>query len=290
MGTMGAPMCGRLIDAGFAVTVYDVLESKAKGLLEKGALWAGSPRSVAETSDVVVSIVGFPDDVRQVLLGPEGVLVGSKPGNVIVDMTTSKASLAREIYDKAKAKGVASVDAPVSGGRAGAQEGRLSIMIGGDRDVVDALQPVWQVMGKTILYAGGPGSGQHTKMVNQILIAANITGVCEALLYAYKAGLDLPAVLDSVASGAAGSWQLNTHGPRTIQNRFDPGFLVDHFIKDMGIALGEAKRMGLVLPVLALVHQLYMAVQAQGHGKAATNSLELTLSNLCGIDWKNRDL
>lgn len=288
-GTMGAPMCGNLMEAGFSVTLYDVLKSNAEGLLQKGASWADSPKAVAEVSEVVLSIVGFPDDVRQVILGREGVLAGSKAGNVIVDMTTSEPSLAREIYEVAKTKGVASVDAPVSGGRVGAREARLSIMIGGDKDVANALQPVWQAMGKTILYSGGPGSGQHTKMVNQILIAANITGVCEALLYAHKAGLDLPGMLDSVASGAGGSWQLNTHGPRIIQSNFAPGFLVEHFVKDMGIALGEAKRMELVLPGLALAHQLYLAVQAQGYGKAATNALELILANLSGIDWENRD-
>jgi 3-hydroxyisobutyrate dehydrogenase len=221
-------------------------------------------------------------------LGDDGALAGSKPGNVLVDMTTSEPSLAQEVYEKAKAKGVASVDAPVSGGDVGAREARLSIMIGGDKEVVDALRPCWDAMGKTIVHQGGPGAGQHTKMVNQVLIATNMIGVCEALLYGYKAGLDLPTVMESVGSGAAGSWSLSNLGPRIINNNFDPGFFVEHFIKDMGIALDEAKRLGLALPGLALAHQLYLAVKAEGHGRDGTHALELALARMSGIDWKNR--
>jgi 3-hydroxyisobutyrate dehydrogenase len=287
-GVMGASMVGHLMNAGFAATVFNRRKEKAEPLLAKGAKWAGTPRAVAEDSDVVFSIVGFPSDVRQVILGADGALAGSKAGNVLVDMTTSEPSLAVEIYTAAKAKGVYSIDAPVSGGDIGAREARLSIMIGGDKDVSEALAPCWNAMGKTIVHQGGPGAGQHTKMVNQVLIATNMIGVCEGLLYGYKAGLDLPTVLKSVGSGAAGSWSLANLGPRIMDNNFDPGFFVEHFIKDMGIALDEAKRMGLCLPGLALSHQLYLAVKSQGHGRDGTHSLELALAAMSGIDWRNR--
>ena len=287
-GVMGASMCSHLIDAGFSATVYNRSRGKAEGLLAKGAQWVDGPRAVAEVSDVVISIVGFPADVREVVLGDDGALAGSKAGNVLVDMTTSEPSLAIEIAERARGRGVFSIDAPVSGGDVGAREARLSIMIGGDKQAVDALDPIWQAMGKTIVHQGGPGAGQHTKMVNQTLIASNMVGVCEALLYAFKAGLDLNTVMESVASGAAGSWSLSNLGPRIIANNFDPGFFVEHFLKDMAIALSEARRMGIALPGLALAEQLYSALKAQGHGRDGTHALELALANLSGIDWKNR--
>ncbi len=287
-GVMGASMCGHLIDKGFSATVYNRTQSKAEPLLAKGAAWAGSPKEVAEQSDVVFTIVGFPRDVREVILGESGALAGSGEGDILVDMSTSEPSLAMEIAEQAKIKGVYSVDAPVSGGDIGAREARLSIMIGGDREAVEALQPCWGAMGKTIVHQGGPGAGQHTKMVNQTLIATNMIGVCEALLYAHKAGLDLDSVMQSVASGAAGSWSLSNLGPRIIKNNFDPGFFVEHFIKDMGIALDEAQRMGLALPGLALAKQLYLAVQAQGHGRDGTHALQLALASMSDMDWKNR--
>jgi len=287
-GVMGASMVGHLMNAGFAATVFNRRKAKAEPLFARGAKWADSPKAVAEASDVVFAIVGFPVDVREVMLGPAGALAGSKPGNVLVDMTTSDPSLAVEIEKAARAKGVYSIDAPVSGGDVGAREARLSIMIGGDKDVSEALAPCWNAMGKTIVHQGPAGAGQHTKMVNQILIATNMIGVCEALLYGYKSGLDLPTVLKSVGSGAAGSWSLLNLGPRIMDNNFDPGFFVEHFIKDMGIALDEAKRMGLCLPGLALSHQLYVALKAQGHGRDGTHALELALARLAGIDWRNR--
>jgi 3-hydroxyisobutyrate dehydrogenase len=287
-GVMGASMVGHLMNAGFAATVHNRRKEKAELLLAKGAKWAGSPKGVAEASDVVFAIVGFPRDVREVMLGPDGALAGSNAGTVLVDMTTSEPSLAVEIDQAARAKGAYSLDAPVSGGDVGAREARLSIMIGGDKDVVEALAPCWNAMGKTIIHQGGPGAGQHTKMVNQVLIATNMIGVCEALLYGYKAGLDLPTVLKSVGSGAAGSWSLTNLGPRIMDNNFDPGFFVEHFIKDMGIALDEARRMSLCLPGLALSHQLYTALKAQGHGRDGTHALELALAKLSGIDWRNR--
>lgn len=287
-GVMGSSMCGHLMNAGYAATVYSRTKQKSEGLLAKGATWAGSPKEVAQNSDVVFSIVGFPSDVREVLLGDDGALNGAKAGSVLVDMTTSQPSLAVEIYEAAKAKGAHSVDAPVSGGDIGARNAALSIMIGGDKEVVTALQPLWEAMGKTIVHQGGAGAGQHTKMVNQILIATGMIGVCEALLYGYRSGLDLPTVLKSVSSGAAGSWSLSNLAPRVIDNNFDPGFFVEHFIKDMGIALEESRRMGLSMPGLALAQQLYLAVQAQGFGRNGTHALLLALSQMSGIDWRKR--
>jgi len=288
-GVMGSSMAGHLLKAGFALTVFNRTKSKADALLSQGAKWADTPKAVAAASDVVFAIVGFPSDVREVMLGADGALAGSKSGNVLVDMTTSEPSLAVEIAEAAKRKTVSSVDAPVSGGDVGAKNAMLSIMVGGDKDVVESLAPCFQAMGKTIVYQGGPGAGQHTKVVNQVLIATNMIGVCEALLYGYKAGLDLPTVLQSVGSGAAGSWSLNNLGPRIMSNNFDPGFFVEHFIKDMGIALAESRRMGLALPGLALAHQLYVAVKAQGYGRLGTHALELALAKLSGVNWKERD-
>lgn len=287
-GVMGSSMCGHLLHAGFSATVYNRTRSKSEKLLTQGARWADSPQAVAEASDVIFTIVGYPADVRSVILGPEGVLAGCSPGKIIVDMTTSQPSLAVEMARAAAEKGVHAVDAPVSGGDVGAREARLSIMIGGDREAVEALQPCWQALGKTIVHQGGPGAGQHTKMMNQVLIATNMIGVCEALLYAYRAGLDLETAMKSVASGAAASWSLLNLGPRIIANQFDPGFFVEHFIKDMGIALEESRRMGLATPGLALAQQLYLALAAQGHGRDGTHALELALAAMSGIDWKER--
>ena len=287
-GVMGSSMCGHLIKAGFTATVYSRTREKAQSLFDAGAKWADSPRAVAETADVIFTIVGFPNDVRDVILGESGALGGCSAGNILVDMTTSEPSLAVEIAETARKRDVYSVDAPVSGGDVGAREARLSIMVGGEKEAVDALAPCFQAMGKTIVHQGGPGAGQHTKMVNQTLIATNMIGVCEALLYGYRAGLDLQRVMESVAPGAAGSWSLSNLGPRIIDNNFDPGFFVEHFIKDMGIALAEARRMGLALPGLALAQQLYLALAAQGHARDGTHALELALASLSGIDWKSR--
>ena len=287
-GVMGGSMCGHLLDAGFSATVYNRTRQKAEELLAAGATWADGPRAVAEASDVIFAIVGYPADVRGVFLGEDGVLAGCKPGNIVVDMTTSEPSLAMEIAEAAAKIGVQSIDAPVSGGDVGAREARLSIMIGGPKDAVEALGPCWQAMGKTIVHQGGPGAGQHTKMVNQVLIASGMIGVCEGLLYGYKAGLDLETVMQSVGSGAAGSWSLANLGTRIIAGNFDPGFFVEHFIKDMGIALEESKRMGLCMPGLALAHQLYLALQAQGHARDGTHALHLALAAMSGVDWKGR--
>jgi 3-hydroxyisobutyrate dehydrogenase len=285
-GVMGTSMCGHLMAVGYQATVYNRSRSKTKALVDRRAKEADSPRAVAEASDVTFTIVGYPQDVREVTLGANGTLAGARPDSVLVDMTTSEPALAREIFEAAKVKDVHAIDAPVSGGDIGAREARLSIMIGGEPEIVAALQPLFQTMGKTIIHQGPAGAGQHTKMVNQILIATNMIGVCEALLYGSKAGLDLNQVMQSVASGAAGSWSLSNLGTRMIAGNFDPGFFVEHFLKDMAIALAESRRMKLALPGLALAEQLYRAVEAQGHGRKGTHALMLALAKMSNIDWK----
>lgn len=279
-GVMGRWMCQHAMSKGFAATVYNRSPEKAKPLVELGATLARSPKEVAERSDVVFAIVGYPKDVREVFLGADGALAGSKPGMILVDMTTSDPTLAREIAQEAKAKGVYALDAPVSGGDVGAKEARLSIMVGGESAVFEAVKPIFETMGKTIVLQGPAGSGMHTKMVNQIMIANNMVGVCEAMLYAYQSGLDPTTVLQSVGSGAASSAALNILWPRMIKRDFEPGFYVEHFIKDMGIALAESERMKLYMPGIALAKQLYQAVMAQGYGRKGTQALLLALEAL----------
>ena len=288
-GVMGGSMCGHLLDKGHAVTLTTRTRAKAEPLLARGAAWADSPRAVADASDVVFTMLGFPAEVRAVFLGDGGLATRARAGQILVDMSTSDPALAREIAAAASAAGAFAVDAPVSGGDVGAREARLSIMIGGDEGAVAKLEPLFSAMGKTIVRQGGPGAGQHTKMVNQILIASGMVGVCEALLYAHRAGLDAERVLQSVASGAAGSWSLSNYGPRILAGNFEPGFFVEHFIKDMGIALDEARRMKLSLPGLALAAQLYASVQAIGFGKKGTHALQLALAAMSGVDWPKRN-
>jgi 3-hydroxyisobutyrate dehydrogenase len=282
-GVMGQSMCRHLMNAGCTATIYNRSPQKAQALVEAGAKLAASPRAVAEASQVVFAIVGFPSDVRQVFLGEDGILAGSKPGTIVVDMTTSEPALAREIHAVAKARGVHALDAPVSGGDLGARNATLSIMVGGEPEVFEAVRPLLECMGKTIIHQGPPGAGQHTKMVNQILIAGAMVGVCEALLYGYRAGLDMETVFKSVSTGAAGSKALEVLGPRILRGDFEPGFYVEHFIKDMGIALQEARAMNLALPGLALVQQLYIALQAQGYGRKGTQALLLALESFSGV-------
>ena len=285
-GVMGISMCGHLLEAGYPVRVYSRTQERAAPLLERGAAWAASPAEVAADSDVGFTMVGFPADVREVVLGPEGALAAAPPGSVLVDMTTSEPSLAREIYEAAQAKGVESIDAPVSGGDVGARNAALSIMVGGDAATVERVRPLFELLGKTIVHQGPAGAGQHTKMVNQILIATGMIGICEALLYAYRAGLDVGTVLASVSGGAAGSWSLSNYAPRILRGDFEPGFFVEHFIKDMEIALAEARRLDLALPGLALAHELYLALRAQGSGRKGTQALILALARLSDVDWK----
>ena len=279
-GVMGLSMCRHILEKGYGTTVFNRSKEKAIPLIQKGAIWVDSPGQVAEQTDVLFTMVGFPEDVREVYFGKGGILEAARPGSILVDMTTTEPALAREIYQTAKERGVFAVDAPVSGGDTGARNATLSIMAGGDREVVDAIQPVLEAMGKNIVHQGPAGSGQHTKMCNQIVITGTMIGMCESLIYGFKAGLDLPTMLSSIQGGAAKCWALDNLAPRILQRDFAPGFLIDHFIKDMGIALKESARMELFLPGLSLVHQLYLAVKAQGHGKSGTQALILALEKM----------
>ena len=280
---MGRSMCGHLLAAGSPVTVFSRTRAKADPLVAEGAAWADSPAAVARASDIVFTMVGVPADVREVYFGRDGILSALEPGAIAVDMTTTEPSLAIEIASAAVAKGARALDAPVSGGDVGARNATLSIMVGGDLDAVTAVRPLFERLGKNIVHQGTPGAGQHTKMCNQIVIAGTMIGVCESLVYGAKAGLNLETMLSSIKSGAAGCWTLENLAPRVLKRNFDPGFLVEHFIKDMGIALAEARRMNLALPGLALVQQLYIAVQAQGHGRKGTHALVLALEHLSGV-------
>ena len=282
---MGHSMCRNLMESGFQVSLYSRTQNKAADLIAAGANWCESPKAVAQASDVIFSIVGMPSDVREVFLSERGVLAGCQPGNIVVDMTTSEPQLAIELADAARGLGVHSVDAPVSGGDVGARTGTLSIMIGGDAEVVTALEPCWKAMGKTYVRQGEAGSGQHAKIVNQILVAAGMIGVCESLLYAQQSGLDLETVLQSVSSGAAGSWALSNLAPRIVSGNFDPGFFVEHFVKDLGIAMRESKRMSLTLPGLELACELYERVVARGDGQLGTHALQMTLSEMSDLNW-----
>lgn len=282
-GVMGRWMCQHLIDRGYPVTVFNRSRDKAQPLLDTGATWADSPKLVAQQAEVIFAIVGYPSDVRQVFLGSDGVLEGAHPNSVLVDMTTSEPSLAEEIEAAAAIKRCFALDAPVSGGDVGAKNATLSIMVGGKREAFDRVLPIFQCMGKTIVHQGPAGSGQHTKMVNQILIASTMISLCEGLLYAYKAGLNVETVLQSVSGGAAGSKSLEIYGPRILARNFEPGFYVEHFIKDMGIALKEAERLHLCLPGLALAKQLYEAVRAQGYGRKGTQALLLALEAISNV-------
>lgn len=279
-GVMGKSMCLHILKKGYQLSVYNRTKEKAGQLCRQGASWFETPGEVAAASDVTFTMVGEPPDVEQVILGKKGILERSRPGSVIVDMTTSEPSLARRIYSEAKGKSVSSLDAPVSGGDIGAQEGTLAIMVGGDEDVFKRVLPVFVLMGKNIAYMGGPGTGQHTKMTNQIAIAAAMVGVVESLLYAHRAGLDLDAVIDIIGKGAASSWSLNQLGRRIVKGDFAPGFYIRHFVKDMGIALLEARKMKLSLPGLALANQFYTAAMAEGLETDGTQALYKVLDRL----------
>lgn len=287
-GVMGASMAGHLLKAGHAVCVFNRTKQRAAGLLDAGGTWADSPARVAAQSDVVFAIVGYPADVRQVFLGKDGVLAGIAKGGAVVDCTTSSPSLAVEIAEAAAARGVGSLDAPVSGGDVGARNAALSIMVGGDRATFDRVLPLFQVMGKTIVHQGAAGSGQHTKMVNQILIAAGMVAVCEGLVYARASGLDPEIVLQSVGGGAAASWSLSNYYPRMLKGDMAPGFYVEHFLKDMKIALDEAERMKLCLPGLALAKQLYTMIAAMGGQRNGTQSLIKALEAMSGREGPGR--
>ncbi|OGQ90971.1 MAG: oxidoreductase [Deltaproteobacteria bacterium RIFOXYA12_FULL_58_15] len=279
-GVMGVSMCGHLLNAGHRLTVFNRTRNKTRSLLEKGAHWADTPKAVAENSDILFTMVGFPDDVRDVILGDDGVLAGTKTGDTVVDMTTSSPDLAQRIHRECANKGVGALDAPVSGGDVGAREATLAIMVGGERPAFDAVNPLFEIMGKTIALMGPAGSGQHTKMTNQILIAGTMIGVVESLLYAQRAGMDAHRVIDIIGKGAASSWSINNLGRRIADGNFGPGFYIKHFVKDMGIALDEARRMRLSLPGLALVHQFYVAAMAMGWEDLGTQGLFQVLETL----------
>ena len=284
-GVMGRSMCMHLLKAGYKTSVFNRSPSKLSDLLSLGAVACRSPREVAMQSDVVFSMVGYPSDVEEVILGPEGVLHGLAQGSVVVDMTTSRPGLAARIANESSARGVMALDAPVSGGDVGAREARLSIMVGGVEAAFDALMPIWGLMGATYVFHGPAGCGQHAKMVNQILIGSSMVGICEAILYAKQAGLDAERVLKSVSSGAAGSWSLSNLTPRILKGDFAPGFFVDHFVKDLAIAIEEAEKLGLYLPGLSNAKKAYDSLQAMGHGHSGTQSLILSLAKQNGIDW-----
>jgi len=285
-GVMGGSMCMHLLKAGYEVYIYNRTPSKAESLLECGAEWCDSTAEVAQNSTYIFTIVGYPEDVEEVMLGDSGVLRNARNGSYITDMTTSTPSLAVKIHSIAKKKDIHTLDAPVSGGDVGAKEGTLAIMAGGERNVFEKVKPFFNLMGENIAYMGGPGKGQHTKMSNQILIAGTMIGVVESLLYAYKAGMDLEEVIEVIGKGAASSRSINNLGTRIARGDFDPGFFIKHFVKDMRIALNEARRMELSLPGLALTEQFYTSAVALGYENLGTQGLYKVIENMNGFKEK----
>ncbi len=273
LGVMGRSMAANLMAAGYRLVVYNRTRSKADELVKSGARWMDSPADVAKAADAIITIVGYPRDVEEVYLGPDGLIRHAKSGAYLIDMTTSSPLLAQRIYEEAKTKRVHALDAPVSGGDVGAREAKLAIMAGGDREACEAVQPLFRAMGQNVVYQGPAGAGQHTKMCNQIAIASNMIGVCEAMAYAKKAGLNPLTVLESIGSGAAGSWSLSHLAPRMIEGDFKPGFYVKHFIKDMTIALNSAAELGLETPGLKLAKSLYERLAAEGAEDDGTQAL-----------------
>ena len=272
-GVMGKSMAGHLLKAGYKVMVYNRTKAKAQELLGQGAVWANQPADIAAACNVVITMVGYPKDVEDIYLGKNGMLNNAKKGAYFIDMTTSSPTLAKRIYEAAKQLEMHSLDAPVSGGDVGAKEARLAIMVGGDKEAFEAVLPIFNLMGKNIVLQGGAGAGQHTKMANQIAIAANMMGVCEAIAYAKKAGLDTDNVLKSIETGAAGSWSLSNLAPRMLAGNFAPGFYIKHFIKDMKIAIDSATEMGLKTPALELALKLYQELAGKGEENSGTQAL-----------------
>ncbi|MCA1029782.1 NAD(P)-dependent oxidoreductase [Bacillus timonensis] len=272
-GVMGQSMASHFLKAGYDVHVYTRTKTKADALLSEGAVWKDSVAELASGVDTLITMVGYPRDVEEIYLGEQGILAHAKQGTYVIDMTTSTPSLAEKIYTVAKQKGIFSLDAPVSGGDVGAKEARLAIMVGGDKEAFEDCLPLLKIMGTNIVYQGSAGAGQHTKMSNQIAIATNMIGVCEAIAYAKKAGLDPETVLKSISTGAAGSWSLSNLAPRMIAGNVEPGFYVKHFIKDMGIALHEAEALGLKLPGLTLAKSLYEELAENGGEENGTQAL-----------------
>ena len=273
LGVMGNSMASHILKAGYPVLVYTRTKQKAEEILNKGAVWQETVKDLSEKADIIITMVGYPSDVEEIYLGENGILRHAKEGAFVIDMTTSKPSLAKKIAEKAKEKSIHALDAPVSGGDIGARNGTLAIMAGGEKEAFEACLPLFSVMGENIQYQGPAGSGQHTKMCNQIAIAAGMVGVAEAMAYAEKSGLNPEQVLKSITTGAAGSWSLSNLAPRMLKGDFAPGFYVKHFIKDMGIALEEAELMGEEMPGLALAKSLYDKLSAQGEENSGTQSI-----------------
>lgn len=273
IGVMGKSMASHLMKAGYQTHIYTRTKEKATELIAQGAIWQNSPGEVAAQSDLIITIVGYPQDVEEVYLSEAGILANCKAGNIVIDMTTSSPQLAAHIYDKAKTVGVSALDAPVSGGDIGAKEARLSIMVGGDEETFAAVKPLFEIMGKNIVHQGQAGAGQHCKMANQIAIASTMMGVCESIRYAEEAGLDPKTVLKSIEAGAAGSWSLSNLAPRMIADDFDPGFYVKHFIKDMNIALESCENIGLQTKGLKLAKSLYDTLAEAGGSEDGTQAL-----------------
>lgn len=272
-GVMGAPMCGHLLAAGYAASVTSRTRSKADALIEQGASWCETPAEVAAQADIVFTTVGRPEEVREVYFGEQGVFAGLQAGAIAVDMGTTPPSLTREIAERAISLGAHTVDAPVSGGDIGARNASLSVMAGGEKGIVDSIRPLFDCMASTVAWMGEAGNGQHTKMANQLAVAGTMIGVCEALVYAARAGVELEKLVSVISKGAAGCWTLDNLAPRIISGDDAPGFMVDHFVKDLGIALGECEQMGIKLPGLELANQLYRQLQAIGHGESGTQAL-----------------
>ena len=273
LGVMGHSMAGHLLDAGHKMHLYTRTKSKAEDLLAKGAVWEDTVAGLTRNCEVIISIVGYPADVEEVYLGEGGIIANASAGTLTIDMTTSDPGLAARLWEEGRSKDIEVLDAPVSGGDLGAQNATLSIMVGGDKAAYDKALPILEIMGQNIVYQGPAGSGQHTKMANQIAIAAGMIAVCESLAYAKKSGLDPDTVLKSIGQGAAGSWSLNNLGPRIIKEDDQPGFFVKHFIKDMGIALESARRMELSTPGLDLAFSLYKKLADQGLENNGTQAL-----------------
>ncbi|HEM2532801.1 TPA: NAD(P)-dependent oxidoreductase, partial [Listeria monocytogenes] len=272
-GVMGSSMAGHLLEAGYEVLVYTRTKTKAEDLLEKGALWIKTPGELANKVDILISMVGYPKDVEELYLGENGFLENLAVGTVAIDMTTSSPALAKKMAEFGREKGIGVLDAPVSGGDIGAKNGTLAIMVGGSEDVFLKVKPIFDILGSSVILQGDAGAGQHTKMVNQIAIASNMIGVTEAIIYAEAAGLNPSSVLDSISGGAAGSWSLANLIPRVLKDDFSPGFFIKHFIKDMGIAISEAKQMGLELPGLTLAEKMYQTLAEQGLSEEGTQAL-----------------
>lgn len=272
-GVMGKSMANHLLKAGYELYVYTRTKAKAEELLAEGAKWAESPKVITEHANVMITMIGYPTDVEEVYLGEQGLITNGKPGTYVIDMTTSTPSLAERIYNEAKVKGIAALDAPVSGGDIGARDAKLAIMVGGEEADFEAVRPIFELMGNNIVHQGPAGSGQHTKMCNQIVIASTMIAVTEAIKYAEKAGLDPERVLQSISTGAASSWSLSNLVPRMIKGDFEPGFYIKHFIKDMNIALEESEKMGLDTPGLALSKSLYAQLADAGEENSGTQAL-----------------